>query len=138
MKQEFASIAQTPRDIRHFGFVVGFIFALVGFYGAWRGGGGAPPYLVGIGAALVTAALMAPRVLRPLYIAWMSLGIVLGFVTSRIILIVLFYLVVVPLAAMMRLFSRKYKPVKFQSPQTSYWRARTSQKIEKPDLEKQF
>ena len=95
------------KELRQFGWMMGLV--LVGVFGTLL------PLLfgkplsmsliyIGLGFALVGG--LVPRVLKPIYIAWMHLGAVLGWVNSRIILGALFYLMFVPIGLMMRLFGR--------------------------------
>ena len=49
-------------------------------------------------------ALLVPAVLRPVYNTWMKIGHGIGWVNTRIILGVLFYVLVLPMGLVMRLF----------------------------------
>ena len=61
-----------------------------------------------IGAALVNTvlSLVIPRLYYPLAVVWFGLGSALGRVTSGVLLTLLFVLLVVPVAALKRLFGR--------------------------------
>ena len=59
-----------------------------------------------IGTAFATAAAFYPKGLLPLYRPWMKLAEGLGWLNTRIILIVVFYLVVTPIGLVLRLFRR--------------------------------
>ncbi len=69
---------------------------------------------------LVFAALSAPRTLYYLYIAWARGGGALGWLNSRIILNLLFFLIFVPAGLIARAF--KWDPLKrtFDSHASSY------------------
>ena len=59
--------------------------------------------------------LVAPQVLKPVFRAWTALGWVLGWINSRIIMSVVFYVIVTPTGVIMRLFGsdpmgRKFDP----------------------------
>jgi hypothetical protein len=51
-------------------------------------------------------ALFIPSVLRPVYATWMKIGHVIGWVNTRIILGVLFYVMILPMGLIMRLFGK--------------------------------
>ena len=57
-----------------------------------------------IAGALWLPALLVPAVLRPVYTTWMKIGHAIGWVNTRIILGVLFYVLVLPMGLVMRLF----------------------------------
>ena len=55
---------------------------------------------------LVTAALLLPQLLRPVYWLWMKFGHVLGWINTRIILGVTFLLLFIPVALVFHLFGK--------------------------------
>ena len=65
-------------------------------------------------------ALFLPNVLRPVYTAWMKIGHWLGWVNTRIILAVLFYLMILPMGLIMRLFGKDPMARKHDKSATSY------------------
>ena len=63
-----------------------------------------------IGLPLVTIAFIKPMILKFPYILWIKLGTLLGFVNSRIILIIVFFFILFPLSIVMKVFG--YDPLK--------------------------
>ena len=57
-----------------------------------------------IAGVLWVPALLMPGVLRPVYTTWMKIGHGIGWVNTRIILGLLFYVLVLPMGLIMRLF----------------------------------
>jgi len=91
----------TTKELRSFGFILAGGFPLMfGLVAPWSRGH-AWPWIVG-GLALLLA-LAAPAVLRPFYYVWMKIGLVLGWINTRIILTVCFYLLITPVGLVMRL-----------------------------------
>jgi len=91
------------KPLRSFGLMVGSTFALIGVWPAvWRGQHLRLWSLV-LGGVLIALALVWPRSLTQVYRLWMTVGEVLGWINTRIILGVLFYLVFTPLGWCMRL-----------------------------------
>jgi len=91
------------KQLRSFGLIVGGIFALIGVWPAvWRG---QPLRLWSLilGGMLLVLALAWPRSLTQVYRLWMTVGEVLGWINTRLILSGLFYLVFTPLGLYMRL-----------------------------------
>jgi O-antigen/teichoic acid export membrane protein len=64
--------------------------------------------------------LIAPMTLRPLYRLWMRFGLVMGRITSPIILGLVFYLVFMPTGLIMRLFGKDGMNRKFDKNAGSY------------------
>lgn len=58
-----------------------------------------------VGAVLSGVALAAPARLRPVYNVWMRFAEALGWVNTRIILGLIFYVIFVPAGLLMRLFN---------------------------------
>ena len=66
-------------------------------------GGAAWPWLLGTGAALALIAMTRPAALAPLNRSWLALGKLLNRVVSPVVLALLFFGVVCPVGALMRL-----------------------------------
>ena len=95
--------ARTFRAEKEFGLVVGGVFALLGVWWLYRGKFLNPAYVLTIvGLALVLLGLVAPRVLVAPRKAWMKLAEVLAFVSSRIILALIYFLVLTPIGLVKR------------------------------------
>lgn len=83
---------------RNFGLIVGGVFAALGAWWLFRGKfQTAAPWVLALGAALVISALVFPKLLVIPNRLWMGLAEALSFVTTRIILALVFYLLVTPL-----------------------------------------
>jgi hypothetical protein len=108
------------KPLRSFGFLVGGVFALLGVWP--RLVHGAPWRLWALVAAalLVVPAAVAPRLLAPVHRVWMRVGHWLGFINTRIILGVAFYLVFTPVGAVMRWCGRDPMGRRFDRDAASY------------------
>jgi hypothetical protein len=109
--------AVSAQELRKFGLIFGGL--VIGLFGLLI------PYLADslfqklwpwyLGGAVVGLALIWPPILKPLYLAWMKFGDVAGWINTRIILLILFYLVVFPVGLLMKVFGsdpmrRKIEP----------------------------
>ena len=92
--------------------------------------------LVGGGAAFAIAALLAPRALTPLYQPWMRLAEALGWFNTRVLLILIYYLVVTPIGLVLRLFRRS--PLKVEERDGSLWASPAKHSWGDRHYEKQF
>ncbi|MHC4549806.1 MAG: SxtJ family membrane protein [Planctomycetota bacterium] len=87
-------MAPSRKELRKFGLLVGGIFAAIAAYVLLRHGWAslAGRVLGGVGATLLLLALLSPRTLAPFRRVWLGIARVLGWINTRIILGVVFYL----------------------------------------------
>ena len=92
------------RILRKFGMTMGIAFlAISGLFFFRQKNLGVVYSLIASCVFLVTG-LALPILLKPVYIIWMRLALVLGWINTRIILVILFYLFFTPVGLFMRLF----------------------------------
>lgn len=111
-----------PSD-RSFGLTFAVVFALLGGWALWK----SSPYALGIlgaATAFLVVALLLPRVLHPLNVAWMRLGALLNRVVSPIVMGVIFFGLLTPVALFLRLRGRDVLQRRFDRDGASYWLAR--------------
>jgi hypothetical protein len=118
MKTE--KIPSGRREVRKFGFLFAVIGLLLAAYLLYKGSGGWR-WTGGVALFFLLSGLFAYPVLRPIYIGWMKFAFVLGWVNTRVILSVFFYLVITPVGLVMRLFGRDPMNRKFDRSVASYW-----------------
>ena len=94
--------------LRKFGITTGaIIVVLFAFFFPWVFVMKSMPLWPWIAAGILwVPALILPGMLRPVYAGWMRIGHAIGWVNTRIILAVLFYLLVLPMGLIMRLFAK--------------------------------
>ena len=78
--------------------------------------------------------LLKPRILAPLNIAWIKLGILLGKFISPIVMAIIFFLVITPIGLLMRFMGKDLLNLKFNK-HKSYW---IKKKVEKSEMKNQF
>jgi len=100
------SEANTPKELRKFGFLVGGVFGLIGVWPKLFHGASLRPWAIILAGLLILPALVFPKILSPVQRGWMKVGHVLGWINTRIIMAVIFFLVVTPMAWIMRLLGK--------------------------------
>jgi hypothetical protein len=105
---------------RSFGFVFAAVFALIALWPLLHQGG------VRVWALVVAAAFALVAVVRPALLAtpnrlWMKLGLLLGKIVAPIALGILFYAVLTPLGALMRMTGKDPLRLKRDPSAASYW-----------------
>lgn len=135
---EIKQINRGERDLRRFGLLVGAVFAGLGILLMARGKGHFW-YFLAPGAALMLAGLACPKALRSIYVVWMSVAIVLGFIVSLLILTGLFFLVITPIGLAARLSGKDFLRLKPDPRAATYWIPRERKADKSPaDYERQF
>ena len=123
--EEIRQLKTDPKTLRSFGLVVGGvlvgIWALLWGLDRFVGRGGDFPWLWMVGGALILLGAVLPRVLKPVYLLWMGLAVVLGFFVSRIILTIFFFLVLTPVGLFFRLTGRDVLKRKLEPDAETYW-----------------
>ncbi|MCX5669105.1 MAG: SxtJ family membrane protein [Candidatus Omnitrophica bacterium] len=80
--------------------------------------------------------LVLPVLLKPIYVIWMGFAFILGWINTRIILIILFYLVFTPLGLLMRLF--KIDLLKRKKSDSTYWKKKEKLDFNISNYERRF
>lgn len=134
--EEVRNIKSGKKELRSFGFTVGGVFALLGIILLWRGKETGWVFIVG-GSPLLALGALKPSLLKPLQKAWMTLAMAMGWVMTRVILTVVFYLVLTPIGLLVKLSGKDLLDLKFELSSSSYWRRR-EKGAQQTDCEKQF
>lgn len=136
--EEIKKIKSEKSDLKKFGFLIGIILILASSYLLWKEQYG---YAIGgfvVGAVFIVLGFILPSVLMPLQKAWMALAVVMGFVMTKIIMVIVFYVMVTPIGLMGRLGGKKFLDLKMDKDAASYWIKRAPIKMEKSHYERQF
>ena len=110
------------KGLRKFGLTTGaIIVVLFALFFPWVFDMATMPMWPWILASLLwLPALLMPSILRPVYTTWMKIGHAIGWVNTRIILGVLFYVMVLPMGLIMRLFGKDPMARKHDKTDSSY------------------
>ena len=135
IKDDIKRIDITDKKLKQFGYLFAVIFILVSYFvnSEWN------RLILGIFALLTfIVAFIKPIFLVKFYKVWMSFAFILGYFTSRIILIFLFYLLVTPIKLIAKLFRKKFLDLKIDKEAGSYWQRVEENRFSKIRSEKQF
>jgi hypothetical protein len=135
--EELRAVKSGRRDLRKFGITMAVGLGALGALFLWRGKG-EPMIFFGLAAAFLILGLVLPAALRPIQRGWMAFAIVLGWVMTRVVLVVLFYVGVTPVAIIARLVGKRFLALEFEPARASYWERRTKSERGKDRYEGQF
>lgn len=137
IREDIKQLKTGPRELRKFGLMVGGVFAVVGLLFLWRHPGRSP-YFLWPGGTLMLLGLVLPRVLKWVYLVWMSIAFALGFVMAHVILTLLFLLVITPMGLVARMTGKDFLSLKLDRAAKSYWIPRQQKPRTAADYERQF
>jgi hypothetical protein len=105
-----------------FGVILGIGAGLIAAWLQYKGSYTGRSIALGIAAP----SLLLPFLARPLWLrffrVWMKLAEMISWVMTRVILSVFFYLLLTPMAVVMRLFGRRPLDVAFKDGKETYWK----------------
>jgi hypothetical protein len=135
--EEIKQIESTKTNIRRFGILVGGVLILVAGLLFWnRNFAGVYGLIAGLG--LIGTAAVAPGILKPVYLAWMTLAAVLGWVMTRIILGVLFFSVLTPIGLTLKLFGKQFLDTRRKAARATYWNDLSKEEVNPEGYKHQF
>ena len=135
--KEIKNIKSGKKELRKFGITIGIFLGLLGMLFWWRAIGYYCCFFI-ISITFLFFGLALPILLKPIHKVWMTLSIFMGWVSTGIILSVLFYIVVAPIGLLTSLFSNSFLDLKFSSNSDTYWILRKETEKDRSDYEKQF
>jgi Saxitoxin biosynthesis operon protein SxtJ len=137
IREDIKQLKTTKRDLRKFGLTVGGVFAVLGLLFLWRHKAHYP-YFLWPGVMLISLGLALPQTLKWIYVAWMSIAFVLGFIMAHVILTLLFFLVITPIGLVARLFGQDFLSLRLNHSISSYWIPRERKLRSPAEYERQF
>ena len=130
---------QNKKQLRQFGLMVGGVLALIGLWKLYQGKHETARLILwSVGGALMVTGAVVPKLLTPVYWIWMKLAHLLGWVNTRLLLGIIFFVIITPMAIVMRIFGRDALNQKIDKDANSYWIPRSPIKSVKEHCERQF
>lgn len=110
----------TSGSERSFGLVFAAVFAVIALW-PLIDGGAARLWSLAVAGGLLLVAVVAPRLLAPLNRLWFRFGLLLNRVVNPLILGMLFFTTITPIAVIMRLAGKDPLRRRFDGGAKSYW-----------------
>lgn len=124
-------------NLKKFGITMGIAFFVITLFILLRHKHTTLPTFI-ISVIFFILAFIMPTLLKPIYIFWMKLAFVLGWINTRLILFIIFYLIFAPIGLGMRLFGVDLLDRKIDKNKDSYWRTKEKKEFIPLDYERQF
>lgn len=123
---------------RAFGLVFAAVFTGLGVYALWSGSSVSPLLWLGGAAVFAVAAVFAPGLLGPLNRLWTAFGLLLHRIVSPLLMGIIFFLVVTPIAWMMRWKGKDPLRLARDPAAETYWIVRQPPGPEPERIRRQF
>ena len=137
LKEELKHIDSSDEAVKKTGISVGMVMILLSLL-LWYLDKTSFIYFSIIGGLFVILAFIAIPILRPIHKLWMMLALAMGFVMSRVILTVLYYLILTPIGILAKIVGKKFMPLRFDKSATTYWEKRENTTKLQIDYDRQF
>ncbi len=122
---------------RGFGLVFAVVFAVIGLW-PLRGEDPVRWWALGTAAAFLIVAFVYPRILWPLNWVWTRFGILLGRIVAPIVMGIVFFVVITPIALIRRLMGKDSLHLEFDPEAESYWVVRKPPGPDPKSMPRQF
>lgn len=123
-------------NLKKFGVTMGVAFLAITLVLVVRHKHSLLPFLISI--IFIVLAFIMPILLKPIYILWMRLALILGWINTRLILFIIFYLMLAPIGIAMRIFGVDLLDRKIDKNRKSYWQKMAKGAFNKLNYEKRF
>ncbi|MCX5713524.1 MAG: SxtJ family membrane protein [Candidatus Omnitrophica bacterium] len=123
----------SKKGLKKFGITMGIAFLVIALLILIRHRHNPCPFFI-VSALFFVLGVIFPSFLRPVYIFWMRLAYVLGWINTRLLLLAMFYLIFSPVGLFLRLM--RIDPLKraIDKEKDTYW----IKKEDRVDYERQF
>jgi hypothetical protein len=135
--EEIKNIKSNKSEWKKFGIMMGVILTLIGLFLFWKRNDYFA-YVFLLAALFFISGLFLPSLLKPVFKVWMALSVVMGYMMTRIIMVIIFYLIVTPIGFIASLTGKKFLDMKIDKSVNSYWIVKEKTQKTQNDYEKQF
>jgi Saxitoxin biosynthesis operon protein SxtJ len=122
VREELSRLNESKKKLRTFGLSVGIVliaFASLGLLKKWNPVLGYSILFVGL--ILCSCGVVFPGILKHVHRIWMGFAFAMGWIVSRIIVIVFFYAAITPFAVIARMVGKKFLSLDYHNDQKTFW-----------------
>ena len=95
-------------------------------------------YFLAASVLFLLSALALPILIKPVFILFSYIGFAMGWLVTRVILFILFYLFITPISILARKFGNRFLDLRFDRTKESYWLPVKENRNNRENFEKQF
>ena len=128
----------TKKQLRTFGIALSILLGIIGLIHLLKGNAPQNFWFWGAAGVVFLATLSVPILIKPIYRVAIFIAHILGWINTRIILGLIYYLLFTPIAIIMKILGRDALNRKFDKEAKSYWNIRERTLIPKEQYLRQF
>lgn len=128
----------TTKQLRTFGIVLALFLGAIGVVHFLKGRTPQNYWFWATAGISLLVSLLVPGLIKPLYRVALFLGHILGWINTRLILGLIYYLIFTPIGLIMRVIGKDPLHRKFEKQAISYWNISSRTPIPKEQYLKQF
>ena len=109
------------KELRRFGIIFGIVLSIVGTIHLLKGNENVYPWFYIVGISIFALGIFVPVALTPIhFILKKALDVIREF-TTRLILLIVFYIILTPISLIARLFGKNFLDINWKIKSDSYW-----------------
>mgnify|MGYP001430731546 CR=1 FL=1 len=137
MIEEIRNIKSGKKELRNFGSTIGIVLLLIAGVLFYKNNNLfiSFAYIAGV---FIVLGFLFPQLLKPIYFIWMIFAVVIGWIMTRLILSVLFFVIISIIRLIAGIFGKSFLELNISKDSKSYWNHRFSDVEMNQDYEKQF
>ena len=128
----------TKKQLRTFGIALAVLLTVIGVVQFFKGHVPRNYWFWGAAGVILLAAAALPILIKPIYRVAIFIAHILGWINTRLILALIYYLMFTPISLIMKLIGRDPLHRKFDKEATSYWNLREKTVKTKEQYLRQF
>jgi len=133
-----AKLKAEKHEIKKFGMGLTVLLCLIGGWQLYKGNINVYVWFFGFAGLVLILSFFAPIILKPLYKVTRTVGDAIGWVNTRILLGIIFYIVFAPIGIMLRLIRKDLLDKRLDKDAKSYWNKKDNGVFAKEQYERQF
>ena len=139
LKEEIKNIPTqvTRKELRKFCFTIGVVFGLFAVFLMWKSKSSGI-YFGYTSVIFLVVGMFIPTFFKHVYIIWMSLAVVMGYVMTRVLLTLIYAVIFTPVGLVIRVLGKDPLQQKWDKNATSYWIKRDRDSVDLKAAENQY
>ena len=137
MLDEIKNIQSGKKELRNFGFTIGLILCFVAGILFYKNHNlfTSTAYTAGV---FIGFSIILPKILKPIYLVWMIFALILGWIMTRLILSLLFFVIITFIRLIAGILGKSFLELNQSKESKSYWNHRVGELEKNQDYEKQY